>query len=105
MVLQTTLILILSIVLIIILSSVYKINTFFVLLFIAILAGVASGQSLLGIINSLKTGTDKVAESYETYHFKDAVMETMNIVHDANKYFNDTEPWKAIKEKPERCGK
>lgn len=55
------------------------------------------------IINSLKAGTDKVAECYETYHFKDAVMETMNIVRDANKYFNDTEPWKAIKENPERC--
>jgi methionyl-tRNA synthetase len=27
----------------------------------------------------------------------------MNAVRDANKYFNDTEPWKAIKENKARC--
>ncbi len=29
--------------------------------------------------------------------------ETMNIVRDANKYFNDSEPWKAIKADKARC--
>lgn len=28
----------------------------------------------------------------------------MNLVRDANKYFNDTEPWKAVKEDIARCG-
>jgi len=28
----------------------------------------------------------------------------MNLVRDANKYFNDTEPWKAVKEDKQRCG-
>ncbi len=56
------------------------------------------------IINSLKPYSDRIASFYESYHFKDAVSETMNLVRDANKYFNDTEPWKAIKDDKERCG-
>ncbi len=31
------------------------------------------------------------------------LFETMNIARAANKYFNDTEPWKLIKENKERC--
>jgi methionyl-tRNA synthetase len=56
------------------------------------------------IINSLKSYSERIAGYYENYKFKDAVSETMNLVRDANKYFNDTEPWKAVKENKERCG-
>jgi methionyl-tRNA synthetase len=55
------------------------------------------------IIESLKSYSNRIANYYESYKFKDAVSESMNLVRDANKYFNDTEPWKAIKENPERC--
>lgn len=55
------------------------------------------------IINSLKSYSERIAGYYENYKFKDALGETMNLVRDANKYFNDTEPWKAIKENKERC--
>ena len=44
-----------------------------------------------------------IASCYENYKFKDALGESMNSVRDANKYFNDSEPWKAIKENRERC--
>jgi methionyl-tRNA synthetase len=56
------------------------------------------------MLESLKPYSERAASYYETYHFKDAVNETMNAVRDANKYFNDTEPWKAVKENKERCG-
>lgn len=56
------------------------------------------------IIKSLKSYTGRIATYYENYKFKDAVSETMNLVRDANKYFNDTEPWKTVKENKERCG-
>jgi methionyl-tRNA synthetase len=56
------------------------------------------------IVNSLKSYTERIASYYENYKFKDALSETMNLVRDANKYFNDTEPWKAVKENKERCG-
>ena len=46
----------------------------------------------------------RIADFYENFRFKDALGETMNIVRDANKYFNDSEPWKAVKENKERCG-
>lgn len=56
------------------------------------------------IIESLKSYVQRIAGFYENYKFKDALGETMNLVRDANKYFNDTEPWKAVKEDKERCG-
>ncbi|HEY3250682.1 MAG TPA: methionine--tRNA ligase, partial [Ignavibacteria bacterium] len=56
------------------------------------------------IINSLKPYSQKIASYYEAFHFKDALNETMNAVRDANKYFNDTEPWKQVKEDKIRCG-
>ncbi|RPI18888.1 MAG: methionine--tRNA ligase [Ignavibacteriae bacterium] len=51
----------------------------------------------------LNSGLEKIEADYENYKFKDAVTDSMNIVRDANKYFNDTEPWKAVKENKERC--
>jgi methionyl-tRNA synthetase len=56
------------------------------------------------LVKNLKAGMETIAECYENYRFKDAVTESMNIVRDANKYFNDTEPWKAVKTDKSRCG-
>ncbi|MCI0715135.1 MAG: methionine--tRNA ligase [Chlorobi bacterium] len=55
------------------------------------------------LIESLKSYSKRIANYYESYKFKDAVGETMNLVRDANKYFNDTQPWKAVKDNKERC--
>lgn len=57
-----------------------------------------------GLLNKLKDSVTEIAANYENYKFKDALNLTMNIVRDANKYFNDTEPWKAVKENKKRCG-
>jgi methionyl-tRNA synthetase len=51
----------------------------------------------------LTSSVTRIGELYESFKFKDAVAETMNVVRDSNKYFNDAEPWKAIKENKERC--
>ncbi len=56
------------------------------------------------LIEKLKIAPSRIADFYENFRFKDALSETMNIVRDANKYFNDSEPWKAVKENKERCG-
>jgi methionyl-tRNA synthetase len=56
------------------------------------------------ITESVKSYSSAIASYYENYKFKDALSETMNLVRDANKYFNDTEPWKVVKEDIERCG-
>ena len=43
------------------------------------------------------------SRGFEEYRFRDGMISVMNLARFANKYFNDHEPWKAIKENPERC--
>ncbi len=45
----------------------------------------------------------KVGGLYERYKFREAVVETMNLARAANKYFNDSEPWKTSQSDPGRC--
>ncbi|RAP45969.1 MAG: methionine--tRNA ligase [Methanosphaera sp. rholeuAM6] len=39
-----------------------------------------------------------VAKCIENFEFRDGLQEIMTITKDANKYFNDKKPWKAVKE-------
>jgi methionyl-tRNA synthetase len=55
------------------------------------------------MISKLKEYADKIAENYENFKIRDGVFETMNLARHANKYFNDTEPWRTIKENPKRA--
>ena len=55
------------------------------------------------IFEIIKNQTKVVSGCYESYRFRDAVNETMNVLRAANKYFNDSEPWKVIKEDKEKC--
>jgi methionyl-tRNA synthetase len=55
------------------------------------------------IFDYLKNQSKVVAECYDSYRFRDALNESMNAVRAANKYFNDSEPWKVIKEDKEKC--
>lgn len=55
------------------------------------------------LIAKLKEYTNKIAENYENFRIRDGVFETMNLARFANKYFNDTEPWRTIKENPNRA--
>ncbi|MBR3932134.1 MAG: methionine--tRNA ligase, partial [Tidjanibacter sp.] len=41
-------------------------------------------------------------ENIETYRFREALKEAMNIARLGNKYLADTEPWKVVKTDPER---
>ncbi|HEY5536912.1 MAG TPA: methionine--tRNA ligase [Ignavibacteria bacterium] len=59
------------------------------------------GKDIFGYINSQK---NLISELYDSFRFRDALNETMNIVRAANKYFNDSEPWKVIKTDKEKCG-
>jgi len=45
-----------------------------------------------------------VSGNYDEYRFRDAISSTMDIARFANKYFNDSEPWKIIKSDKEKCG-
>lgn len=56
------------------------------------------------MLENLKSYPDKIGKLIESYKIKDAVFEMMNLARDGNKYFNDSEPWKSVKEDKERCG-
>jgi methionyl-tRNA synthetase len=55
------------------------------------------------MVAALKAAPEKVGDLYERYRFRDGVIETMNLARAANKYFNDSEPWKTLKSNRERC--
>ncbi|MFA5405446.1 MAG: methionine--tRNA ligase [Ignavibacteria bacterium] len=55
------------------------------------------------ILDAVKNQSKIVSDCYDSYRFRDALNETMNAVRAANKYFNDSEPWKVIKEDKEKC--
>ncbi len=57
------------------------------------------------MISSLEFGVRRIAECYRTFHFREALLETMNTARAANKFFNDAEPWKTLKTDPEQCAK
>ena len=50
----------------------------------------------------LKTYPAVISSSIERYRFREALNEMMNVARLGNKYLADEEPWKMIKENPER---
>ncbi len=46
---------------------------------------------------------DKVTQAYEAFKFKEALHESINLARIGNKYFTETEPWKSIKNEPDKC--
>ncbi len=54
-------------------------------------------------ISQMQEAPKKVGELLEEFKFRDGVVEAMSLARAANKYFNDSEPWKTRKEDPERC--
>lgn len=53
-------------------------------------------------IEELKTFPERIGRSIETYRFREALSELMNLARLGNKYLTETEPWKLIKTDPER---
>jgi methionyl-tRNA synthetase len=56
-------------------------------------------NEVLAEISKLKAG---VETNLETFRFREALKEAMNLARLGNKYLADTEPWKVIKTDPER---
>ncbi|MGZ5253499.1 MAG: methionine--tRNA ligase [Flavitalea sp.] len=46
------------------------------------------------LINDIKEAKEKVEQSIETYHFRDALFEVIDLARKGNKYMQDKEPWK-----------
>jgi len=54
-------------------------------------------------LSSMAETPGRVGSLYEKYRFRDGVAESMNLARAANKYFNDSEPWKTVKTDKDRC--
>lgn len=57
-------------------------------------------EDMLNLIDEVPL---KVGGFIEKYKIKDAVLEMMNLARAGNKYFNDSEPWKSVKDDKEKC--
>ncbi len=55
------------------------------------------------MIAALKNTPDAAAAHFEHYRFRDGQLEIMNLARAANKYFNDSEPWKTAKSDEQQC--
>lgn len=53
-------------------------------------------------IEEMRTFPERIGRSIETYRFREALSEMMNLARLGNKYLTETEPWKLIKSDPER---
>ncbi len=56
------------------------------------------------ILSAMRDAPSLVGDRFEHYRFRDGVIEMMNLARAANKYFNDSEPWKTAKTDRARCG-
>jgi methionyl-tRNA synthetase len=54
------------------------------------------------ILDEIPKIKQNIEASIETYHFREALKETMNLARLGNKYLADTEPWKLAETNPER---
>ncbi len=54
------------------------------------------------VLAEISKAPQKVADAIETYHFREAQKEMMNLARLGNKYLTDEEPWKLIKTDEER---
>jgi methionyl-tRNA synthetase len=54
------------------------------------------------VLNEIMRFKENVETCLETFRFREALKEAMNLARLGNKYLADTEPWKVIKSDPER---
>ncbi|HWF44154.1 MAG TPA: methionine--tRNA ligase [Candidatus Kapabacteria bacterium] len=57
------------------------------------------------LLSSFGDRAREIATLYERFRLREATVETMDLARLANKYFNDAEPWKLIKEDKEGAAK
>ncbi len=55
------------------------------------------------VLDQMDMAPKKVGRLFDDFKFRDGVVEAMSLARSANKYFNDSEPWRTRKENPDRC--
>src|SRR5690554_140354 len=60
-------------------------------------------QTDLDALAQINLQKKKVTEAYESFRFKEALQESINLARFGNKYFTETEPWKTREANPQAC--
>lgn len=55
------------------------------------------------ILKRTAEAPERVGMALEKFEVRQALKEFMDVARDANKYFNDKEPWRALKDAPDSC--
>ena len=61
------------------------------------------GKADAAMLELLAKTPGAAGDCYERFRFREGLLEIMNLARAANKYFNDSEPWKTVKTDPARC--
>ena len=56
------------------------------------------------ILKQIAEAPEQVGDSLERFRVRQALKALMDVARNANKYFNDKEPWRTVKEDSELCG-
>ena len=59
-------------------------------------------QSDTEVLNRIAVHANRIGDAFEQFKFREATQELMQLARMGNKYLAEEEPWKIIKEKPER---
>ncbi len=54
-------------------------------------------------LQQMNEAPKKVGKLFDDFKFREGVIEAMSLARSANKYFNDSEPWRTRKENPDQC--
>lgn len=54
-------------------------------------------------LGRMEEAPKSVGKLFDDFKFRDGVIEAMSLARSANKYFNDSEPWRTRKENPDQC--
>jgi len=57
----------------------------------------------LDALKAIEVQKNKVTDAFESFKFKEAISEMMNLARVGNKYFTETEPWKTRNSDPQAC--
>ncbi len=55
-------------------------------------------------IDEINSASEKISEAIKNCKFKIGLREAMNLAKFGNRYFNEKQPWKLVKEDKEKCG-
>ncbi|MFQ5708520.1 MAG: methionine--tRNA ligase [bacterium] len=55
------------------------------------------------ILGRISEAPARVGEALEKFEVRNALREFMDVARDANKYFNDQQPWLTVKQNPKKC--